>query len=144
MPDTTTWRVQRGWCEGLADTLAAYSTYECQLPDRLPLDHSADDSDLSMMKSLNGRGTTAQLPASVRVSSSSLFGGACPFASPPHPSLPFFYFLLLFLLGGHQGASLTRQIVVEALVALIVFLPGTTLMSGALQDVTYRGELAKR
>jgi hypothetical protein len=37
-----------------------------------------------------------------------------------------------------------RQIIVEALVALVLFLPGTALASSALEDVTYRGEMEKR
>lgn len=36
------------------------------------------------------------------------------------------------------------QIVVEALVALLLFLPGTALVAAPLEDVTYRGELARR
>jgi hypothetical protein len=36
------------------------------------------------------------------------------------------------------------KIIAEALIALLVFLPGTTLASSALRDITYRGELAKR
>lgn len=36
------------------------------------------------------------------------------------------------------------QIIVEALVALVLFLPGTALASSALEDVTYRGEMEKR
>jgi hypothetical protein len=35
------------------------------------------------------------------------------------------------------------QIIVEALVALVLFLPGTALASSTLQDVTYRGEMDK-
>ena len=41
--------------------------------------------------------------------------------------------------------KLTRiQIVAEALIALIIFLPGTALSMAPLKDVTYRGELSKR
>jgi hypothetical protein len=40
--------------------------------------------------------------------------------------------------------SLLCQIIVEALGELLLFLPGTTLATSPLQDVTYRGELAKR
>lgn len=36
------------------------------------------------------------------------------------------------------------QIIVEALIALVLFLPGTALTMAPLKDVTYRGELAKR
>jgi uncharacterized membrane protein YhaH (DUF805 family) len=36
------------------------------------------------------------------------------------------------------------QIVVEALCALIIFLPGIALYTEKLHDITYRGELAKR
>lgn len=36
------------------------------------------------------------------------------------------------------------QIVVEALCALIIFLPGIALYTEKLHDVTYRGELSKR
>jgi uncharacterized membrane protein YhaH (DUF805 family) len=36
------------------------------------------------------------------------------------------------------------QIVLEALIALLLFIPGTTLAASPLRDVTYRGELATR
>ncbi|KAK1925306.1 magnesium transporter [Papiliotrema laurentii] len=42
------------------------------------------------------------------------------------------------------SASLPTSIIVEALVALVLFLPGTALASASLEDVTYRGEMAKR
>lgn len=36
------------------------------------------------------------------------------------------------------------QIIAEALIALIMFLPGTALSMAPLKDVTYRGELSSR
>ncbi|GFZ45384.1 hypothetical protein JCM24511_03110 [Saitozyma sp. JCM 24511] len=45
---------------------------------------------------------------------------------------------------GRPAGSLPTSIIVEALGALLLFLPGTTLATSPLQDVTYRGELAKR
>ncbi|KAL7423134.1 hypothetical protein Q5752_002434 [Cryptotrichosporon argae] len=42
------------------------------------------------------------------------------------------------------SGRLPTSIVVEAIVALLVFPPGTALATAPLQDVTYRGELAKR
>ena len=45
----------------------------------------------------------------------------------------------------NRYTKLTRiQIVAEALIALIIFLPGTALSMAPLKDVTYRGELSKR
>ena len=45
-----------------------------------------------------------------------------------------------------EGASdrADLQIIVEALCALIIFLPGIALYTEKLHDITYRGELAKR
>ncbi|WVQ96787.1 hypothetical protein IAU59_003894 [Kwoniella sp. CBS 9459] len=40
--------------------------------------------------------------------------------------------------------SLPPSIIVEALVSLLLFIPGIALSSDKLEDVTYRGELAKR
>ncbi|WWD18327.1 hypothetical protein CI109_102777 [Kwoniella shandongensis] len=40
--------------------------------------------------------------------------------------------------------TLPTSIIVEALVSLLLFIPGIALASGPLKDVTYRGELAKR
>ncbi|WWC62363.1 uncharacterized protein I303_104959 [Kwoniella dejecticola CBS 10117] len=40
--------------------------------------------------------------------------------------------------------SLPTSIIVEALISLGLFIPGIALSSDSLEDVTYRGELAKR
>ncbi|CAK9787127.1 hypothetical protein CC85DRAFT_302819 [Cutaneotrichosporon oleaginosum] len=45
---------------------------------------------------------------------------------------------------GQPGASLPTSIIAEALVSLVIFIPAITLAYPALQDVTFRGELAKR
>ncbi|WRT67619.1 uncharacterized protein IL334_004591 [Kwoniella shivajii] len=42
------------------------------------------------------------------------------------------------------ATSLPASIIVEALVSLGLFIPGIALSSEKLEDVTYRGELAKR
>ena len=36
------------------------------------------------------------------------------------------------------------QIIAEALLALVLFLPGISLSTGPLQDVSYRAEMLKR
>ncbi|KAK4687761.1 membrane magnesium transporter 1, partial [Tremellales sp. Uapishka_1] len=42
------------------------------------------------------------------------------------------------------SSSLPYSIIIEAVLALLLFLPGTALATPALEDVTYRGEMAKR
>ncbi|WOO85156.1 uncharacterized protein LOC62_06G008656 [Vanrija pseudolonga] len=45
---------------------------------------------------------------------------------------------------GRPAGALPTSIVIEAFVALGLFLPAVALATPALEDVTYRGELAKR
>ncbi|WWC70578.1 uncharacterized protein I206_104529 [Kwoniella pini CBS 10737] len=40
--------------------------------------------------------------------------------------------------------SLPISIIIEALISLALFIPGIAISSDSLEDVTYRGELAKR
>ncbi|WWC88838.1 uncharacterized protein L201_003753 [Kwoniella dendrophila CBS 6074] len=42
------------------------------------------------------------------------------------------------------STTLPISIIIEAIVSLALFIPGITLASDTLEDVTYRGELAKR
>ncbi|WVR06217.1 hypothetical protein IAU60_003247 [Kwoniella sp. DSM 27419] len=41
-------------------------------------------------------------------------------------------------------SSLPLSIIAEAIISLLLFVPGIALASDKLEDVTYRGELAKR
>ncbi|WVQ80569.1 hypothetical protein IAT38_002674 [Cryptococcus sp. DSM 104549] len=40
--------------------------------------------------------------------------------------------------------SLPTSIILEAIISLLLFVPGIALASGPLKDVTYRGEMAHR
>lgn len=44
----------------------------------------------------------------------------------------------------HPVSLADPQITLEALLALVLFIPGVAMASKPLQDVTYRGELANR